>query len=85
MIAIVVLVIKYMSCGLILIWPVYLLLLLLVLSPVSSAYIWYTLFLIPGLIYWHSIYMKSVSKEYRRLIKDHVVNKGVFRELIFGE
>jgi len=77
------LIIKYIGCGLILIWPVYLLFLLLILSPVSAEYIWYTLAFIPALIFWHSIYLKSVRKEYRRLVKNHLLNKGFIRELIF--
>lgn len=79
-----VLMIKYISCGLILIWPVYVLFLLLILSPVSSEYYWYTLVFIPGLIFWLSIYLKSARKEYQRLVKNHILYKGFIRELIFG-
>ena len=83
-VAMVALIIKYISCGLILIWPVYLLFLLLLLSPSTSEYIWYTMLLSPALIFWLSIYLKSARKEYRRLVKDHVLNKGFVRDLIFG-
>lgn len=82
-VAMLVLIIKYVGCGLILIWPVYLLLVLLLLSPVSAEYIWYTLAFIPGLAFWLSIYLKSARKEYRRLVKDHVLKKGFVRELMF--
>lgn len=82
-IAMLVLIVKYVSCGLILIWPVYLLLALLLLSPVSAEYIWYTLAFIPGLVFWLSIYLKSAQNEYCRLVKDHVLNKGFVRELMF--
>lgn len=78
------LIIKYISCGLILIWPIYLLLLLLLLSPVSSEYIWYTVFFIPGAVFWLRIYLRSAFKEYRSLVKGHILNKGFVRELMFG-
>ena len=77
------LLIKYMSCGLILIWPVYLLFILLILSPSTAEYIWYTLALIPGLIFWLRIYYKSALKEYRRMVKNHILKKGFIRGLIF--
>jgi len=84
LVAMLALFVKYISCGLILIWPVYLLLLLLILSPVSSEYFWYTMVLIPGMIFWLSIYLKSARKEYLRLVKNHILNKGFVRELMFG-
>ena len=77
------LLIKYISCGLILVWPVYLLLILLILSPVTAEYIWYTLAFIPGLVFWLRIYLKSAVKEYRRLVKNHILKKGFMRGLIF--
>jgi len=83
-VAMLALIIKYISCGLILIWPVYLLFLLLLLSPSTSEYFWYTMLFSPALIFWLRIYLKSAKKEYRRLVKDHVLNKGFVRELMFG-
>jgi len=83
-VAMISLIIKYISCGLILIWPVYLLFLFLILSPVSSEYIWYTLAFVPGLIFWLRIYLKSAMREYRRLVINHILNKGFIRELMFG-
>ena len=83
-IAMVSLVIKYISCGLILVWPVYLLFIVLILSPVTSEYVWYTLAFIPGLFFWLRIYIRSAVKEYRRLVKDHILNKGFVRELMFS-
>ena len=78
-IAMLALLVKYASCGLILVWPVYVLLLLLLLSPVSSEYIWYTVVLIPGMIFWMSIYLKSARREYFRLVKNHILIKGFVR------
>lgn len=78
------LLIKYMSCGLILIWPVYLLFFLLLFSSSTAEYFWYTMALTPALVFWLSIYIKSARKEYRRVVKNHVLNKGFVRELIFG-
>jgi len=75
--------IKYISCGLILVWPVYLLFILLVMSPATAEYIWYALAFIPGLIFWLRIFYKSAIKEYRRMVKNHILNKGFIRGLIF--
>lgn len=83
-VAMVALIIKYISCGLILVWPFYLLFLLLILSPVTAEYIWYTLFFLPGALFWLRIYLRSAFKEYRRLVKDHILNKGFVRELLFA-
>jgi hypothetical protein len=83
-IALIALIVKYIVCGLILVWPIYLLFLLLILSSASAEYIWYTAFFIPGAIFWLRIYLKSAFKEYRRLVKNHILNKGFIRELIFG-
>lgn len=83
-IAMLVLIIKYISCGMILVWPFYLLFFLLILSPVTAEYIWYTLFFIPGALFWLRIYLKSAFKEYRRSVKDHILNKGFIRELMLG-
>lgn len=82
-VAMITLIIKYISCGLILVWPFYLLFLLLILSPVSAEYIWYTAFFIPGVLFWLRIYLKSAFKEYQRVVKNHVLNKGFIRELLF--
>lgn len=82
-IALITLLVKYIGCGLILVWPVYLLLLLLILSPISVEYIWYIAVFIPGTIFWLRIYLKSAFKEYRRLVKNRILNKGFIRELIF--
>lgn len=82
-VAMIVLIIKYISCGSILVWPIYLLFLLLILSPVSAEYIWYTAFFIPGALFWLRIYLKSAFKEYRRLVKGHILNKGFVHELLF--
>lgn len=83
-VAMFVLIIKYISCGLILIWPVYLLLLLMILSPAASEYLWYSVFFIPGAIFWLKIYLKSAFKEYKRLVKNHILSKGFVGGLIFG-
>ncbi|MCK5336295.1 MAG: hypothetical protein KAQ67_09030 [Gammaproteobacteria bacterium] len=82
--AMIFLMIKYICCGLILVWPVYLLFIVLILSPVTSEYVWYTLAFIPGLFFWLRIYIRSAVKEYRRLVKDHILNKGFVRELMFS-
>jgi len=83
-VAMIALLIKYISCGLILVWPVYLLFILLLVSPATAEYIWYTMAFIPGLIFWLRIYFKSALKEYRRLVKNHILNKGFIRGLIFA-
>ena len=83
-IAVMLLVIKHLGRGLVMIWPVYVVLLALWRVPGVGERWWYVLALAPGVIGWLLIYLRGVRRDYAQHIAGHLLEPEDYRKLLFN-
>ncbi len=83
-IAVTLLVIKHLGRGLVMIWPVYVVVLALWLVPGVGERWWYVLALAPGVIGWLLIYLRGVRRDYARHIAGRLLEPEDYRKLLFS-
>jgi len=81
-IAMLVLLLKYLLRGMLVIWPVYIVIAAVLLLPQTRQYFSYLALLMPGLLIWLLIYLKGARTEYRQRIEGHLLDKRYISELI---
>ena len=74
---------KYFVAGLFYIWPVYLIILAMMVLPLTSDYVFYLLVFLPALILWLGVQLNAARAEYGRVVKGHILKKGFIRKLLF--
>jgi len=81
--AMLVLLLKYLLRGMLVIWPVYIVIAAVLLLPQTRQYFSYLVLLMPGLLVWILIYLKGARTEYRQRIEGRLLDKRFVSELIF--
>jgi hypothetical protein len=82
-IALALLIIKHMVRGLMVVWPIYLLLIVLMVIPKGQYYGLYFIALLPGLIFWIYVFIRGAMRDYARVVKGRLLNKGYVARLLF--
>ena len=82
-IAMLALVLKHVLRGLLLIWPAYLVLLLLMSVPGMWNSL-YFLLLMPGLLVWLFIYTKGAKLDYSRQVNGQLLGKGFLKHIMMS-
>ncbi len=77
-----VLVFKHVLRGLFYMWPIYLLLLALVLLPISGQRLVFLFVLMPGLLVWLLIYVKGARDDYYQYVRGQILDKGFIMEIL---
>ncbi len=80
--AMLVLLLKYLVRGMLVIWPVYIVIAAIMLLPQSRQYVPYLALLTPGLVVWLLIYLKGARMEYRQRVEGRLLDKGFISELL---
>ncbi len=81
-IAMLVLLLKYLLRGMLVIWPVYIVIAAVLLLPQTRQYFSYLALLMPGLLVWLLIYLKGARTEYRQHIEGRLLDKRYISALI---
>jgi len=81
-IAMLVLLLKYLVRGMLVIWPVYIVIAAVLMLPQTRQYFSYLALLMPGLLVWLLIYLKGARTEYRQRIEGRLLDKRFVSELI---
>ena len=80
-IAMLVLLVKHLLRGLIIIWPIYVVMLAALVFPELRHYLWYFLTLLPGLFIWLMIYLKGARLEYKKYVNGFILENGFIKQL----
>ncbi len=83
-IAVALLVVKHLGRGLVMIWPVYVVLLALWLVPGVRERWWYVLALAPGVIGWLLIYLRGVRRDYAQRVRGRLLEREDYRKLLLN-
>lgn len=81
LIAMLILVIKHFLRGLLILWPVYVVMLAGLVIPHWRQYLWYFLTLMPGLILWLMIYLRGARLEYKNHVNGYILKNGFIKQL----
>ncbi len=79
--AIQILLLKHITGGLLFLWPLYVILLAVLLTPVTSRHLIYLLALLPGLLVWFYIHISGAREDYRQHVRNHILGKGFIKDL----
>lgn len=75
--------IKHMVRGLMVLWPIYLLFVVLMVLPTGEHQGLYYLALLPGLLMWVYVFIRGARRDYARVVNGKLLNKGYAAVLLF--
>ncbi len=82
--AIILLLLKHGVRGLVYIWPFYIVVAAVMISPTLKENVPYMVALLPGVLAWFYIYLAGARKDYQRLVRGMILRKGFIKRLILG-
>lgn len=75
---------KHMLRGLMVLWPVCLVLMLVLLTPGGQHHAsHYYLALLPGSLLWLFVFIRGARRDYQRVVNGRLLNKGYVARLLF--
>lgn len=77
------LIVKHMVRGLMVLWPIYLLLVLLMVVPKGEHQGLYYLALLPGLLMWIYVFIRGARRDCARVVNGRLLKKGYVATLLF--
>ncbi len=75
------LIIKHSLRSVMLMWPVYLLISVVIVMPLNNEYFFYILALLPGLLLWCTLYYSAILREYRTFVAGRVLVNSDFKKI----
>ena len=84
-IAMLVLLLVYMLRGLLILWPVYVLVVVGIVYPQTARYLTYLLAVAPGVLLWLAIYVAGARKDYIQRVQGHILKQGYLSDLLRTE
>lgn len=81
--AVAVLVVKHLGRGVVMIWPLYVVALVIAFMPGEDSRWWYLAALLPGALGWLLIYLRGVRRDYTQRVQGRILERGDCRELLF--
>ncbi len=65
-----------------LMWPIYLLIIVAMVTPLNTEYVYYFLALLPGLLFWCILYFSSVYREYIEFVEGRLLVNSDFKKVV---
>lgn len=84
-IAILLLLLKYGLRGLLILWPVYVLIIIGIVYPESGHYLVYLLAFVPGVVLWFFIYIAGARQDYMKMIEGRILDKDYLGKVLSGK